>query len=242
MADQLNITRVKSYTDKQLMERVRNLSSYEKIPSNYWILGVQSHEDSYNKFDDKFYIFKGTQFISVLTGTTNAGSTGLMNYSRYNRKGVAVIKTDEWYYNIWSYGLHRGKMPALKQVKNIKYYRDWNKNQRVEEIGEMYESIIGINFHTVLYQKNLSFWRKLIGGWSVGCQVVNHVGKYYRVLNLIAGKLNKLNLFMVTENFVALDRENKDLLYEQQRTMSKYVQILGKRLELLGVTYTTNHG
>jgi hypothetical protein len=49
----------------------------------------------------------------------------------------------------------------------------------------MYKGIIGINFHTVLYEKNLSFWRRFIGGWSVGCQVVNHVGKYYKMLNLM---------------------------------------------------------
>jgi len=50
----------------------------------------------------------------------------------------------------------------------------------------------------------------------------------------LAVKVNGLNTFMATEEFVALDRENKDLLYEQQRAMSVYLQILGKRLEILG--------
>lgn len=175
---------VKSYTDKQLLSKVSKLNSFIKIPPGYWILGVQSDEDVYNEFDDKFYIFKNKKFIMVVEGTTNAGTTGLKNYSNYNSKGVAVIKTNEWHYGLWKYGLHKGRMPALKQKKKIKYYRDWNKNNCVEEIGELYEGIIGINFHTVLYQKNLSFFRKLIGGWSVGCQVVNHVGKYYKLLNL----------------------------------------------------------
>ena len=49
----------------------------------------------------------------------------------------------------------------------------------------MYQGLIGINFHTVLYEKNLNFWRKLIGGWSVGCQVVNHVGRYYELLDKV---------------------------------------------------------
>lgn len=176
---------MRSYKDKELLDRVRSLPSFTSIPKGYWILGVQSNEDEYNKFDDKFYIFWNDQFIIVTEGTTNAGTTGLKNYSKYNSKGVAVIKTDEWYHGLWKYGLHRGKMPALKQVRKIKFYRDWNKNNSVEEIGKMYEGIIGINFHTVLYQKNLSFFRKLIGGWSVGCQVVNHVGKYYKILNLL---------------------------------------------------------
>lgn len=46
-----------------------------------------------------------------------------------------------------------------------------------------------------------------------------------------AARLNKLNVFMGSEDFPKLDREDKDLLYSQQRVMSEYVQILGKRLE-----------
>tara|TARA_R110000796_G_scaffold118268_1_gene231705 strand:- start:160 stop:741 length:582 start_codon:yes stop_codon:yes gene_type:complete len=179
------MSNVKSYSDVKLLNRVRKTEGFKGIPKDYWILGVQSNEDAYNQFDDKFYIWKGNKFVMVVEGTTNAGTTGLKNYSKYNSKGVAVIKTDEWYYDLWKYGLHRGRMPALKQIKKIKFYRDWNKNNKVEETGKLYESIIGINFHTVLYEKKLSFWRKLIGGWSVGCQVVNHVGKYYEVLGLV---------------------------------------------------------
>lgn len=177
--------KVKGYSDKQLLDKVKSLDSYKTIPSGYWILGVQSEEDTFNKFDDKFYLFKGEKFVKVFYGTTNAGTTGLMNYDKYNRNGVLVVKTNEWYYGLWRFGYHKGKMPALKQVRPIKYFRDWNKNTKVEELGNVREGMRGINFHTVLYQKNLSFWRRLIGGWSVGCQVVNNVGEYYKVLNMI---------------------------------------------------------
>ena len=53
-----------------------------------------------------------------------------------------------------------------------------------------------------------------------------------------ADRLNKLNLFMATDAFPKLPREDKDLLYSQRRTMCKYVQILGKRLERAGKTFT----
>lgn len=49
-----------------------------------------------------------------------------------------------------------------------------------------------------------------------------------------AARLNKLNAFMAGDIFPSLPREDKDLLYSQQRVMSKYVQILGKRLERAG--------
>lgn len=50
----------------------------------------------------------------------------------------------------------------------------------------------------------------------------------------VATRLNKLNAWMANEHFPKLPREDKDLLYSQQRAMSKYVQILGKRLERVG--------
>ncbi len=52
-----------------------------------------------------------------------------------------------------------------------------------------------------------------------------------------AERLNKLNTFMAGDAFPKLPREDKDLLYEQQRVMSQYVQILGKRLERAGQTF-----
>lgn len=54
----------------------------------------------------------------------------------------------------------------------------------------------------------------------------------------LAEKTNKLNDFMRTNAFVELDRKNKDLLYSQSRTMNKYLQILSKRIELLGEQFT----
>ena len=49
----------------------------------------------------------------------------------------------------------------------------------------------------------------------------------------LATKTNALNNFMRTQNFVDLDRQNKDLLYKQSRLMNEYLQILGQRLEIL---------
>jgi hypothetical protein len=53
----------------------------------------------------------------------------------------------------------------------------------------------------------------------------------------LADKLNKLNQYMASPSFLELDRENKDLLYWQNRTMTTYVQVLGKRLEHNGIKF-----
>ena len=49
-----------------------------------------------------------------------------------------------------------------------------------------------------------------------------------------AKRLNSLNQFMAGDLFPTLPAEDKDLLYSQQRVMSKYLQILGKRINRAG--------
>jgi hypothetical protein len=178
---------VRSYTSKQLLDKVKTLKSFVVIPSGYWILGVQSNEDAYDRFDDKFYLFKGEDFIMVTTGTTNAGSDGQQNFEKYNAKGVAVLPTNTWFYDIWSFGLHQGKMQALKQVKPITLFRDNIKNKKIDEVQQQTAALVGINFHTVSYTKKAGsgYIGSTIGSWSVGCQVANNIDQYYQLLNLV---------------------------------------------------------
>ena len=178
------MSNVRSYKDAELLDRVESLDSFGGIPNGNWLLGVQSKEDAYNEFDDKFYVFRGRLFQMVLSGTTNAGASALMSYKKFNPLGTAIIKTDEWYYNVWSPGLHKGKMKCLKQVRPILHYRDNNKNQKAEQIGKLYNKLIGCEFHTATYTDQMNFVRKLIGGWSAACQVANDTGDYYEALDL----------------------------------------------------------
>ena len=188
---------VRSYTDKELLDKAMSLKSFKGFPEGYWLLGVQSDEDKFNRFDDKFYLFKGEKFILVTSGTTNAGKAAMMGFEKYNKLGVAVIKVDEWYYDLWRAGLHRGRTKALRQISPIKHYRDNNKNTIIEQIGKLYNKMIGCNFHTNSY----NIWNKLVrwttGGWSACCQVVNDPIKYYKILSLV--KKNKVSYCLLEE-------------------------------------------
>jgi hypothetical protein len=175
---------VKNYTDSQLLNKVKSLPSFKGLPKGYWILGVQSTEDTFNTFDDKFYLFNGDKFVMRVSGTTNAGVNGLMKYDSYNKEGYAVIKTNEWYYDVWKYGLHRGKMEALKQVRPFLISRDGDKDTRVEE-GNSVPVICGINFHANTYDMTNKEVKEIIGGWSLGCQVVNNTQKYVEIIALL---------------------------------------------------------
>lgn len=174
---------MRDYTNEELLQRVKALNSFKNIPSSHWILGIRSKEDKPNSFDDRFYLYKGEDILFDFTGTTNPGSKYLV--APLNTKGTAVVKSDEWYYNLWKYGLHRGKMPALTQVNPVTYYRDNDKDLKSEETGGIYSGLIGINFHTATYhleQKN--FEAEVIGGWSAGCQVINNLDDYNEVIGL----------------------------------------------------------
>ena len=177
------MSNVRSYTDKQLLDRVKSLPSFKSIPVGRWIIGVRSQEDAFDAYDDKFYEFEGEKFIRVVKGTTNAGGKIIKGgFKSYTSKGVAVLKSDEWYYNVWQYGLHRGRMPALLQRgAEVKIYRDGDMDNKTEEEGEIYRGYFGINYHSNTYDfslKNLNIVKAIIGGWSAGCQVINERSKY----------------------------------------------------------------
>ena len=175
---------VKNYTDAQLLGRVRKLPGFIKIPDNYWILGVRSKADEFDKFDDKFYLFKGEEFIMVMSGTTNPGKSGLLDPAKYNANGVAVVVADKWYYNLWTRGLHNGKVIAYRQTGGVDLLRDNNKNQKSGDVGtSSVEYNRGINFHPSDYNLESKTKKTNIGAWSVGCQVVNDIPKYKELMN-----------------------------------------------------------
>ena len=110
---------VRAYTDKQLLDKVISLSTFNGIPKGYWLLGVRSNEDEPDKYDDKVYLYYGTKFIMVTSCTTNPGKYGLLNFKEWNSQGVAVIKSNMWHYDLWKPGIHKGKMKALVQNTNV---------------------------------------------------------------------------------------------------------------------------
>jgi hypothetical protein len=196
----MRYTKVKSYTDKTLLDRVKSLSNFKAIPQDYWILGVRSHADSGNIYDDKFYLFKGEHFIMVTTGTTNPGTDALVKgWQKVNKDGAFILKSDYWHYNLWRPGKHNGKIKALVQTGNVAVgYRDNNNNDKSEEVGLQRSGWYGINFHCNSYNKLQGIISWFIGGWSYGCQVCNNPTDYYHILDLI-GKQSKVSYCLVLE-------------------------------------------
>ena len=176
------MSNVRPYTDRQLLERIEAIGGRVPNRGKYLIIGVQSQEDSFNLFDDKFYVFDGNEFKDVSTGTTNPGKTALLYYDKYNLPGSAVWKTDEYYKDLYVPGLHKRKMKALRQSKPILYYRDSDKDQKAEEQGTLFNGVIYANMHGVSYNPYSSIIKTRIGGWSFGCQVWNKMSDYRNMI------------------------------------------------------------
>ena len=188
-------TAVRSYTNDQLLDRIKSVEGFKGFPLGRFIIGVRSNEDILDTFDDKFYEFENMsnqinnenykmKFIRVLTGTTNPGGSQLKGgFKAFNKYGSAVLKADKWYYDVWSFGMHRGKMPALRQVgSQVTVYRDGDLDGKAEEIGTPISGWFGINYHTNTYdfsKNNLRVVQWLIGNWSAGCQVINNREEYF---------------------------------------------------------------
>ena len=183
---------VKSYSDSDILTRMQSLPSYKGMPEGYHLIVVRSDEDAFNIFDDKAYLFNGGKFVLVSSCTSNPGGPSLLGgWKKHNKKGSAVIKADEIYYDGLSYGLHNGRMPALRQVKPFKYFSDGNNDKKVDEVGPVETSIRNTNFHFNSYkvfEKVKLAVSSIIGEWSHGCIVCNDKEKYEEIITKTKGQ------------------------------------------------------
>ena len=93
--------------------------------------------------------------------TTDPGKKGVMEL--HSAKGVARLVEGQ-YRGSHTIRLHQGKYEALGQAKNVKVYRDANKDMKYDEI-KIDEGVFGINIHKAGVDSTY------VENWSEGCQV-----------------------------------------------------------------------
>jgi hypothetical protein len=178
---------VRSYTDKELLDHVKALPSFNGFPGEPWLLFVRSQEDTNDRFDDKVYMFQLDQFIMVTSCTTNKGN-----------KGTAVMEAGSWYYDAYAYGLHKGKMPAIRQVKGVPYRRDYTNDLKTNPTTEIKKDIIYMNIHGATYNHGSKQVAQRIGGWSEGCLVLNNNADYEKIVS-ICKRYGKTSIVLINE-------------------------------------------
>jgi len=114
-----------------------------------------------NVFDDVLtvsYKVAGVWKFESWPATTDPG---VMEY--HNAAGVARLVEGQ-YRGSHTIRLHQGKYEALGQAKNVKVYRDSNKDLTYNE-DKIQEGIFGINIHKAGADSTY------VENWSEGCQV-----------------------------------------------------------------------
>jgi hypothetical protein len=117
-----------------------------------------------NAFDDCLtisYKEKGEWKFHCWPATTDPGKKGVLEY--HNAAGVARLVEGQ-YRGSHGIGLHQGKYEALKQAKNVKVYRDADKDLEYDE-NKIQEGVFGINIHKAGADSTY------VENWSEGCQV-----------------------------------------------------------------------
>lgn len=131
-----------------------------------------------NAFDDIMtvsYKVGGEWKFHTWACTTDPGKKGVLEY--HNAAGVARLVEGQ-YRGSHAIGLHQGKYEALKQAKNVKVYRDANKDLNYDE-NKIAEGVFGINIHKAGADSTY------VENWSEGCQVFKKAAEFEAFMAII---------------------------------------------------------
>lgn len=181
-----------SYTREQVEAAVKSKGYvwFEDVANKGFdvnIVGIRNSSTGQkvtNAFDDHLtvsYKEGGEWKFHIWPATTDPGKKGVLEY--HNVNGVARLVEGQ-YRGSHAIGLHQGKYEALKQAKNVKVYRDANKDLNYDE-NKIQEGVFGINIHKAGADSTY------VENWSEGCQVFKKSADF--------------------EAFMAIVRKSKDL-------------------------------
>ena len=131
-----------------------------------------------NVFDDKLtlsYQVGGQWVYKEWTITTDPGTKGVKEY--HNAAGVARLVPGQ-YIDSHFLGKHQGKYDALKQIRNVKVYRDPNRDMTYDET-KIQEGVFGINIHKA--GKDSTY----VENWSEGCQVFKREADFNSMMEVV---------------------------------------------------------
>lgn len=161
---------------------------------NINLFGIRNRDLQPNTYNDAICMMfrvKGEWVLKKWEATTDPGTYWRLNLM--NSKGTAILQPGQ-YLGAYHIGLHQGKYEALKQKKPMKYWRDANKDGKLDLQGKTYEEIAGTNIHRANPDPN--FLSQVVEKYSAGCQVIRSM-KDYEEMMAIARKARD----MYTDSF-----------------------------------------
>jgi hypothetical protein len=142
---------------------IRNSSTGQKVTNVFDDLITISYKDE-----------TGAWKYHEWPGTTDPGKKGVMEY--HNKAGVARLVEGQ-YRGSHSIGLHQGKYEALRQAKNVKVYRDANRDMTFDE-SKIAEGVFGINIHKAGADSTY------VENWSEGCTVFKRAADFEEFMKI----------------------------------------------------------
>ena len=156
---------------------------------NVNLIGVRRDNPGTNEFDDFFVMIyrdkKLKEVCEVFPVTTDPGEYWLEN--PMNPKGTAVLVPGQ-YRGTWQLGKHQNNYEALVQRKEVKVWRDNNKDKVIDykSFHTISEGYFGINIHrSNPYDKSY-----LVNKWSAGCQVFQSVNDFDEFMKICKKSAN----------------------------------------------------
>ena len=157
------------YTKEQIEKtlKTKGYAWFENGDYDVNIVGVRNSATGNkvtNAFDDFLTISykEGGQWkFHIWPATTEPGTKGVKEF--HNADGVARLVEGQ-YRGSHTIRLHQGKYEALGQAKNVKVYRDANRDMVFDET-KITEGLYGINIHKAGADSTY------VENWSEGCQV-----------------------------------------------------------------------
>lgn len=128
--------------------------------------------------------------------TTDPGSTVMKKPS--NKNGIAILYPKQ-YRSSFTFGLHKGKYECLIQSKNVKVYRDNNKNNKLDfNEKNTEEGMFGIHIHKAGSNS------VQVNNWSEGCIVFKKESDFENFMSICHKSSalygNKFTFTLITTN------------------------------------------
>lgn len=127
--------------------------------------------DTFNDVLCVFYRSAGKWHMHQFRMTTDPGV-----YYRKNplhEEGTAQLAPGQ-YRSAYKLAKHKGKYPALVQVRAVNFYRDNDLDTALNQSGEIHSGLIGANIH----RANELIESEQVGQHSAGCQVLANPHEY----------------------------------------------------------------
>ena len=180
---------IEVYTDKEpeILEFVEahGFKVFRNGDYNLNIIGVRNiSERRAGLFDDKMYIvFKKEGVWQQWTAeiTTDPGRYYLEKED-YREDGVAILVHPQQCRGAYKIGPHgKTRYTALRQQKDVKIWRDNNKDSWLDWDSEVHEGLFFINIHRASTNPNGT---KYVSVFSAGCQVFSNIHDFDMFMDL----------------------------------------------------------